>query len=336
MTCQNCGSESRDDAIFCTNCGKRFETGSAGSGPVTTGPVTTGPEPPCVSAIPAPPQMPDLPAPPQMPTPQAISMPEPGSFTTQSLPHQTPAEPVSYINTPPVSQPPPFTQQPGIPPQPGPYTQSQQRPPAQQYYQPPPQSYMPPAYPPVSGQKKSKAGLIIGITAGAAVLIAIMIAAVSIISNFISNDRNFPDEWLHGSEAPFTERSPGILATPAPAPPPPMAVEPLPLPERLPPSSPYNSNNALIGNWELESGDWIWFFGKSNLISFTELTDDTFGVHVSESGNFAECFFDAQGFLIVESDDGWDGYFEFTWIIQDERLTIIDSDGDMIHYNRIN
>jgi len=203
-----------------------------------------------------------------------------------------------------------------------------------------------PAYSPFApaAPKQVKTGTVIGIVLGSiAVIIAIIVFSALFIVNRINTDLLNTGHYLRDPETSIIQQQSGIMATPAPVPPvlpvlpnAPPPFEPVPLPEPLPGLPVIIENNELEGSWSYISGDWIWFFGESELIAFFEYFDDDgiFGVYASEPDEFAFCFFTEDGSLIVETDDGF--YFEFNWRIFGDDLILIDSDGDMLQLKRIN
>jgi frataxin-like iron-binding protein CyaY len=88
-----------------------------------------------------------------------------------------------------------------------------------------------------------------------------------------------------------------------------------------------NKDNPLVGQWEYWSGDVVWFFGKSSSIVF--LSDGT--VIERDGGDSGKWTVIGGERLKVNEDDD---VFDFTYRIQDNMLTIVDSDGDKIVYER--
>lgn len=255
----------------------------------------------------------------------------PATVETQPTGEQT-----SYMYAPPAQETPP---QPGVPP--SPQTQYYQ-PNAPQYPQYPPPPGYPPPYPPLVGkQKKSKTGLIIGIVCGSVALIALIIFAVIFVSRLIIDDIT--------DRAPVHITTPdadsGILATPIPLPPtprPPSGIETLPEsppPPATPEPPPHTpppalvSDNELVGVWEFYSGGPVYFFILSEHIMFIEYEDGTLGVFESDYEEWGIVFIEEDGFVIIEGERS--GTYEFVFILDGDKLTIIDIDGDAIHYTRI-
>ena len=313
MNCPNCGSEPKNNATFCTSCGTRLEPAQTEQTPQTEqAPQAeqTPPDlqPPSVDTIPAPPQMPDLPTPPEIPAQAQV---EPPAIPPQET--QPPATPPPEAYTP--QQPPQQNYQQG------------------QYQQPPP--------PPPEGQKKSKTGLIVGIVGVVVVLMAISIGAAILVTGNITSWFNRP--------APPTIPPPTVVVTPEPTPEPthepPVVipgpgpavppVEPVPLPEPIEtPPAIFDSDQELVGLWAFESGEPVYFFGLSEYIMFIDYGDGTFGVYESQAEEWGFWHIDSEGMLIVEGTV-WIETYEFTFEITGSRLTIIDEDGDTIHYQRL-
>ena len=163
MKCQNCGSESKEGAVFCTNCGIRFEPAPANTAqdepvpdvtaqdepaPANTATVMIDPKPPSVSAIPDLPQLPDLPTPPVMPINQTTDIPTPGGYTSPSY---ATGDSVSCQNT---QQTPPGD--PGVYSyKPPPYPPGEQKDPSAQQYQSMQNNQPPPGYPPAQNYQPS-------------------------------------------------------------------------------------------------------------------------------------------------------------------------------------
>ena len=372
MNCKNCGNDVRADAAFCTSCGTRIETGPApaesvtvetttvenvipetgATETVTTTTVTTetetfetiennsvkvDPQTPCVSSIPAPPQMPDLPAPPAL-TPNAYAPPPP-----YSAPPQTP------YSAPPVPGPQAPDTQTTESQVPNTYT------PVQQYYQQPYQQtpdtqtawgVQPPAQTPwvppaPAGPKKVNKGLVIGLIAGGVVLLAAAIIIGLFVGRIFQSALEDVEQALHDMEqsvvqtpnplppldldelVPQQSPRPDVPETPPPPPPPPSQ------------SPPFNlvSDNELVGMWELDSGDPLWFFGVSELIMIVEHDDGTFGIFESGSEEWGILHIIDDERLLIEGE--WSGDYDFTYRLDGNRLTIIDVDGDEAHFEKL-
>ena len=83
------------------------------------------------------------------------------------------------------------------------------------------------------------------------------------------------------------------------------------------------NRDPLVGRWEHQSGDWIYFFGESSIIEFK--ADGTVISHdEDESGNWTA--FGGER-LRIDPDSGRS--LNFTYSINNNILTIIDSDGDI-------
>ena len=82
------------------------------------------------------------------------------------------------------------------------------------------------------------------------------------------------------------------------------------------------SKDPLVGKWEHQSGDWIYFFGNSGIIEFKP--DGTVISHdENEIGNWTTFSEDR---LRVDYDGERDN---FEYLINNNLLTIVDSDGDV-------
>ena len=312
MICEGCGSEIREGAVFCTECGKKPEV-KADEIP------SAEMQAPCVSAIPEPPQMPDLPEPPQIIIPQAYQPPQ-QQYQPPQQQYQPP--PQAYQPPPQQYQPPPQAYQP---------PQQQYQPPPQQYH--PPQQYYQPQQQYLHGPgvpKKSKTGLIIGIAAGSVGLITLIVFIGLFIGNRFSEGAANLENLLNEIENTVTDHSSGLLATPAPVPPSPPVIPDLDPWERPNYVMKDMSEYDIEGMWELEDGDWIWFFGQSEFIYFIDNYDGTFDVYAYEPDEYGRCFFTEDGYMIVEF--GWNDLEEFTWFYMEDYLVIRDRDGDSLFY----
>jgi len=190
--------------------------------------------------------------------------------------------------------------------------------------------------------KQVTMGAVIGIVVGSVVLIAALFTFIGYL--FVSQIINGPNTGDRVQRDPIIaspQNPSGIMLTPAPIPPtpPPLPapdlVTPVPGPEQLPRPATVMIDNELEGSWEFVSGDWIWFFGQSDHVMFLEYFSDdepVFGVYASEPDEWALCFFTEDRSLIVEAEDGY--YFEFTWIVNEDILILIDSDNDMLQLIR--
>ena len=143
------------------------------------------------------------------------------------------------------------------------------------------------------------------------------------ITGEFDNQRQFFDEVFQDFPEiinPIVTPDPPVLPVPpTPVPPPPI------------PRPPQNADHELMGEWEYVSGFWLYFFGRSEFLQFFDFEDGTFGVYESESGEVGEWHIDENGNLVV--DAGWRTHV-FTYIIEGDNLTLIDSDGDTSHYAR--
>ncbi|MCL2441032.1 MAG: lipocalin family protein [Treponema sp.] len=88
-----------------------------------------------------------------------------------------------------------------------------------------------------------------------------------------------------------------------------------------------NTEHQIVGKWEHISGDWIWFFGDSEIIEFrsngTAISYDEF-----EAGNWS---ISGQQLTVVD-DDG--NRFVYRFSINNNILTITDSDDDVGRWER--
>jgi len=88
-----------------------------------------------------------------------------------------------------------------------------------------------------------------------------------------------------------------------------------------------NAGHQIVGKWEHISGDWIWFFGDSEVIEFREngtaISYDEF-----EAGNWS-----ISGQQLIVVDDYGDRYV-FRFSIRNNILTITDSDDDVGRWER--
>jgi len=271
MNCQNCGSELRAGAAFCTACGTRVEA--------ETPPVTE-----------------------------------------ENAPAEAVNEPVEAPPPPPPPAPPP----PLTPP--APYT-----------YKPPPQFYQPVQYPPVrstppvhGGPKKSQKGFIIGLTVGGSALIILAVILGLIIGRAFSENMGDLGHLLYDLESQ-TGHSTGLIPPSTPSPTvPPSTPEP---PVRQTAALPFSSDDELAGYWEYDSGDAVWFFGLSEHIMIIDHDDGTYDVFESGGEEWGTGHIERGDKLIIEGE--WSGFYEFTFILTGDRLSIIDSDGDTIHYIKV-
>jgi hypothetical protein len=87
------------------------------------------------------------------------------------------------------------------------------------------------------------------------------------------------------------------------------------------------SSNQIVGRWEYQSGDWIWFFGHSEVIEF-RANGTAISYEEYEAGNWS---ISGQQLIIVYDDDERE-YFRFS--IRNNILTITDSDGDVGRWRR--
>jgi len=321
MICWNCGNELRWNAVFCTNCSTRVENRpeisesgiSDSAAPASTVPDvnTVGLRPPCVSSIPPPPQMPDLPV----------------------MPSSNPSIQVYMPELPPDA----FLQDPYAPP---PWQPPPQAPPSQQYGYHQPQQYYhvpPPRFTPMPpNRKKSNTGLIIGLSIGGMVLMVFAIIIGIAFANVINEDFYDPWEW---DDLYYYTPIPALPPPPPLSTPPPPPDPPPPNPPHPPPNPPPSITNipeearGLIGVWVRDHGDYIWYFGTSPFIEFFDNEDGTFGVYESNNKEIRFWYIDPDGNLIVEVE--WGRRRVYSYILLEDWLTIVDSDGDIAYYSRI-
>jgi len=88
-----------------------------------------------------------------------------------------------------------------------------------------------------------------------------------------------------------------------------------------------NTRHQIVGKWEHVSGDWIWFFGDSDIIEF-RANGTAINYDEEEAGDWT---ISAQQLVVVD-DDG-DRYV-FSFSIRNNILTITDSDGDVGRWER--
>jgi len=169
-------------------------------------------------------------------------------------------------------------------------------------------------------QKNSKTGLIVGLILGGVALIIIsVVIALSIRGVFDDNPddpRNNGGMW---TDPPQDQMQPPAQFLPV-------------LPDPTPPSDAV-IDSRLVGVWARDHGRFIWFFGEADFIGFTENDDGTFEVYESEHNEHGTWYINSDGKLIVLGY--WTGTHDFTFEIDDNRLTLIDSDGDRAYYERI-
>jgi len=253
--------------------------------------------------------MPDLPVPPVMPA------------QFPPVPVNIPVQPQSeHLQDTPIIPPP------GAPPSPGaPISQEAQQPftyPQQQFHQPPP-----PHAPMPTARKKSNTGLIIGLSVGGVALIVLAVIIGIVLGGMFGESLN--DPWV---DSDF-----GEVFTPVPEPPAvntPSVILPVPDPQpEVTPLPPEAINHQLLGEWTREHGDFIWFFGLAERVVFNDNGDGTFGVSESEFDEIGTWYIDNNGDLIVEGE--WTGTWKFNFSIDENSLTLIDSDGDTAHYSKV-
>jgi len=187
---------------------------------------------------------------------------------------------------------------------------------------------------------KNNTGLIIGVVIGAVLFVAAIVVGGLLLWNSFSTNPYEP-YGVQSSPAPNT----GILNTPAPAPPTPVPSDPanadsqMPITQASPnpdddptPPSVLVSDHEIVGIWEFESGDPVYFFDRSEYIMFIEYEDGTFLVYEADLEEWGTAFIDERGILIVDGEIS--GEHEFIFSIENDRLTLIDSDNDEIHYIR--
>jgi len=88
-----------------------------------------------------------------------------------------------------------------------------------------------------------------------------------------------------------------------------------------------SASNPLVGRWEYASGSYVYFFGTADVIEFKAdgtVVENDYG----EEGKWTA----SDGNLTVVSD--WGGTYNFTFTVQGNTLTIVDSDRDTIVYTK--
>jgi len=319
MICKNCGSDIRNDAVFCTGCGAHvvaepaMTADSATPGSTMPEPLTPELQPPCVSSIPLPPQMPDLPPPPELP------QGEPGMQDRPLVQERPIAQGRPLVQERPGTQYIPGSQPVPYPPEQAQYNYE----PAQQRYQ-----TLPPPYAPIAPRepKKSKTGLVVGLSIGGVALIALAIFIGIVFGRVLFDSINDPwdDPDLFAIFTPQPESAPQPIPVDPDTTPDPQSNEPLPPMPAV--------GYELLGVWARDYGDYIWFFGTSENIRFSDKGDGTFEVYESDYKEFGSWHINSTGNLIIIGD--WTGTQEFRFVVDGDRLTIIDSDGDMANYYR--
>jgi len=308
MNCKNCGGELRSDAIFCTGCGTRIEAPQMQDESSQTAqiqqeqpndqqanqqtPQNELPEQQPPQPVQAEePRPPEEPKPPVQPLSPYHTQPQPGQFAQQSAQYQ--AQPVMYSQ------------------QQGQYGQQSMTGVLQ------------------SGKKKSKTGLIIGISIGGFILLCItfvigLVIGMAVGAGLASESFSYPDYPAIVSPVPL----PDILPSPQPVdtPPPPPVTTPA-----LPPGA--GSDEELIARWERIDGDYLWFFGTAEYIEFVDLSDGTFNIFLTnDDGRGSGFIIEVTGKLFVTAS--WGSEYEFDYTVDDELLILIDSDGDSAFYLR--
>jgi len=153
----------------------------------------------------------------------------------------------------------------------------------------------------------------------------------SIHYNKVSDRANPPGRpIMNVIEPPPTPEPPPDPPSPPPdTPEPPETPEP---PDPTPAVVPFEFFDELVGEWKRESGDYLYFFGRSETITFTDNGDGTYGIEESDYGETGKFFVDGNGGMSIDGD--WTGRYEFTYTIEGNRLTLSDSDNDSAVYIR--
>ena len=87
------------------------------------------------------------------------------------------------------------------------------------------------------------------------------------------------------------------------------------------------SNNGLVGRWQLQRGDWIYYFADADRIEF--FADGRVIEHgYGETGTYT-----VSGDRLTVNGD-WSGRQVFTFSISGNTLTLSDSDRDTAVYTR--
>jgi len=345
MNCKNCGNELRSDATFCTNCGTRIEVEQQEQ------PVPEQEQPVPEQEQPVPEQEQQEQPASEQEQPATAEQTPPLEQTVQNLP------PVSYINhteqnfnQSPVQQQAQFNRQPQTQFNPQPQAQFiNQQPMPQQFnnqQQQFNQSQMQFGYiqtnNPQGMKKKSKTGLIIGLSVGGVFLMAFMLVIGIFIGMGIGAGMGAGFSGGHGGygeviphhrdENPFRD----VVGTPVPQP-----LDPSPTPH-VPDSTPTpvpsgtlgETEQELIGMWELDTGEYLWFFTESEFIVFSDNGDGTLKVVALDANETGTGTINNSNHLIVESE--WGSVYEFIITINADTLVITDDYGDTSFYKKKN
>jgi len=183
-----------------------------------------------------------------------------------------------------------------------------------------------------------KKGFVIGLVVGGVVLITAAIIIGIVVGRLFMDAMEEIDLALHDNGMHELEI---VLPTPEPIPfptaaPPVVDLTPAPSPDTptipTPPPS-LVSDNELVGIWELDYGDPLWFFGSSEMIMIIDYDDGNFGIYESGSEEWGLLHIIDDEKLTIEGE--WSGDYNFTYELNGNRLTIIDVDGDEAHFNRV-
>ncbi|MCL2721207.1 MAG: hypothetical protein FWD47_07700 [Treponema sp.] len=88
-----------------------------------------------------------------------------------------------------------------------------------------------------------------------------------------------------------------------------------------------NTAHQITGKWEHVSGDWIWFFGDSDVIEF-RANGTAISYDEEEAGNWS---ISGQQLTVI---DDYGNTWVFRFSIRNNTLTIIDEDGDEGRWRR--
>ena len=315
MNCNNCGSELRTDATFCTNCGTKIEQEQ--QQPAEPAPELIEPAPEPIESAPAEPVQykQDEPEPAE-PAPEPIE-PAPVEPVQYKQDEPVPAQPKPDL--PPVTPAPFVQQQPQIQQQPVQFNQQQQ---PGQFGQPQPGQFGQQQFqyqqqmtgiPPVP-KKKSNTGLIVGLSIGGFILLVIVFFAGLFTGIGIGAGLALIEEerLYHYDYNPIT--------TPMPTP----QINVVPPVTTPPPTA--SADNNLIARWERESGDYLWFFHLYSVVEFSLDQDGLLEIVLDEGTDWGRGYTESNGNLFIEAS--WGSEYEFTYSIERGNLIIIDSDGD--------
>jgi len=123
---------------------------------------------------------------------------------------------------------------------------------------------------------------------------------------------------------PTAPSAPAPVAEPVPEPAHDPTPEPTPEPQQ-------NLGAELEGNWNQGDGAYLYYFLTSEWIYFTK-TGNGEGRILDDLGEWGDWTVDTNGTLAITGEES--GYFEFTFVVNGDTLTIKDSDGDERTFSR--